>query len=69
MLRLGGIYALEGVMISPDHYQHYQRPILQALSAFVRYRTIGIKVKAEPEADIQAVLIVMGEHEIPWPLR
>ena len=37
-MRLGGIYALEGVMNTSERYQ---KPILEALSAFVREGTKG----------------------------
>ena len=38
VVRLGGIYALEGVMNSSDQYH---RPVLEALTAFVRDGTLA----------------------------
>lgn len=60
-MRLGGIYALEGVM---NGSQQYHQPVLEALCAFVRDGTIG-KDKAvgtEPAADIQAALTVLARR-------
>jgi uncharacterized protein YjbI with pentapeptide repeats len=63
-MRLGGIYALEGVMnTSKEHYQ----PVLEALSAFVRDGTKN-KTKSKtgdesPSTDIQAVLTVIGRRK------
>src|SRR3984957_9246508 len=39
VMRLGGIYALEGVM---NGSEQYHRPVLEALCAFVRDSTIGM---------------------------
>jgi hypothetical protein len=59
-MRLGGIYELEGVMnASPIYHQ----PVLDALCAFVRDRTIGIVSKGRPATDIQAALTVIGRRE------
>jgi uncharacterized protein YjbI with pentapeptide repeats len=70
--RLGGIYALEGVMSSSDQYH---QPVLEALCAFVREST---KPKAEvksnkgpsgppkveaPATDVQAALTVIGRRK------
>jgi hypothetical protein len=56
-MRLGGIYALEGVMnTSPDYHQ----PVLETLCAFVRDGTIGTIVdKDGPATDSQAALTVI----------
>jgi uncharacterized protein YjbI with pentapeptide repeats len=55
-IRLGGIYALEGVMnTSPQYYQ----PVLEALCAFVREDTIGMVINGAPATDIQATLTVL----------
>ena len=62
-IRLGGIYALEGVMNTSEEY--YQ-PVLDALSAFVRNRTrSGMidKQNGPPNyVDVQAVLTVIGRR-------
>ena len=62
-MRLGGIYALEGVM---NVSERYHKPVLEALSAFVRERTKGKGTPATlpPGADIQAVLTIIGRREI-----
>jgi hypothetical protein len=59
-MRLGGIYALEGVMnTAPDYHQ----PVLEALCAFVRDGTIGMIVDTDhPATDIQAALTVIGRR-------
>jgi hypothetical protein len=78
VVRLGGIYALEGVMNTSDQYH---LPVLEALSAFVRegakYRTppisdgscapLGddnppVNINDKPPADIQAALTVIGRR-------
>jgi uncharacterized protein YjbI with pentapeptide repeats len=65
ILRLGGIYALEGVMNNSDQYS---RPVLEALTAFVRE---GTKLPTPPApgsptqgppTDIQAALTVIGRR-------
>jgi uncharacterized protein YjbI with pentapeptide repeats len=65
VLRLGGIYALEGVM---NGSEQYHKPVLEALTAFVRE---GAKLPttpptpgppAEPPTDIQAALTVIGRR-------
>jgi uncharacterized protein YjbI with pentapeptide repeats len=58
VVRLGGIYALEGVMNNSDQYH---RPVLEALSAFVREGTQG-GVLNNPAPDIQAALTVIGRR-------
>jgi uncharacterized protein YjbI with pentapeptide repeats len=60
VLRLGGIYALEGVMNNSEYY----RPVLEALSAFVRE---GTSATARPmptplPTDIQAALTVIARR-------
>ena len=59
-MRLGGLYALEGVMNkSPEYHQ----PVLEALCAFVRDGTIGMIVNDKgPANDIQAALRVIGRR-------
>ena len=64
-VRLGGIYALEGILrmpppdkMSPD----YRQPVLEALCAFVREHTIEMTVAAQPTTDVQAVLTVIGRR-------
>lgn len=61
IVRLGGIYALEGVMNASDQYH---QPVLEALSAFVRE---GAKRPTTPPmpgppTDIQAALTVIGRR-------
>ena len=69
-MRLGGIYALEGVMNTSERYH---KPVLEALSAFVRERTKGKGTPEtplpDPDADIQAVLTVIGRRVVQeaWP--
>jgi hypothetical protein len=76
--RLGGIYALEGVMNTSDQYK---QPVLEALCAFVRESTTrhkgpltvlietftaprdGTAEKAPPPYDIQAALTVIGRRK------
>jgi uncharacterized protein YjbI with pentapeptide repeats len=59
-LRLGGIYALEGVMNASEPYSE---PVLEALSAFVRDNTRNTHTGDEkPATDIQAVLTVIGRR-------
>src|SRR3954447_3955277 len=65
VVRLGGMYSLEGVMNgSPQYHQ----PVLEALCAFVRNGTIGIVIsdKDAPATDIQAALTVIGRRD-PGP--
>jgi hypothetical protein len=60
VLRLGGIYALEGVMNGSDQYH---QPVLEALCAFVRDVTKNNHGDDLPPAtDIQAALTVIGRH-------
>ena len=62
-VRLGGIYALEGVMNTSEQYH---QPITEALSAFVRYKTQeGQKIdEGEPAADIETAVNVIGRREL-----
>jgi uncharacterized protein YjbI with pentapeptide repeats len=66
-MRLGGIYALEGVMNAPN--SRYGGPVLEALCAFVRDHTAIIgPLPAAPMTDVQAVLTVIGRRN-PGPGR
>ena len=59
-MRLGGLYALEGVMNTSEQYHG---PVLEALCAFVRDHTIGKTVsEKQPATDIQAALTVIGRR-------
>ena len=67
MQRLGGIYALEGVM---NNSEDYHQPVLEALSAFVRVETKTETGEGPPPDDIQAALSVItrrksGFKELP----
>jgi uncharacterized protein YjbI with pentapeptide repeats len=62
-MRLGGIYALEGVMNTSERPEQYRGPILEALCAFVREYTIGKTVSEKPAIDIQAALTVIGRRK------
>jgi hypothetical protein len=60
-MRLGGIYALEGVMndkMSPGYHQ----PVLEALCAFVREATKGKTLPEKPATDVQTALTVIGRR-------
>jgi uncharacterized protein YjbI with pentapeptide repeats len=61
VVRLGGIYALEGVMNTSEQYH---RPVLEALSAFVRDGTRTEKGTGPPPTDIQAALTVIGRRKV-----
>jgi hypothetical protein len=73
-VRLGGIYALEGVMNTSEQYH---QPVLEALCAFVRDSTRDVKI-APPNpktgianiprlaTDVQAALTVIGRRK-PGP--
>src|SRR5438045_2435927 len=54
--RLGGIYALEGVM-----KKEYYQPVLEALCAFVRDNT-AVTRDEPPASDIRAALTVIGRR-------
>jgi uncharacterized protein YjbI with pentapeptide repeats len=59
-VRLGGIYALEGVM---NTSKDYHKPVLEALSAFVRDGTRTVIGDGQPPTtDIQAALTVIGRR-------
>jgi hypothetical protein len=60
VIRLGGIYALEGVM---NGSEEYHQPVLEALCAFVRDGTIGMIINGGPATDIQAALTVIGRRK------
>lgn len=61
VMRLGGIYALEGVM---NGSEQYRVPVLEALCAFVRDNTVQEKPDRRPKlaTDIQAALTVIGRR-------
>jgi uncharacterized protein YjbI with pentapeptide repeats len=59
VVRLGGIYALEGVMNTSEQYH---QPVLEALSAFVRDSTRAATGDGPPATDIQAALTVIGRR-------
>lgn len=59
IMRLGGIYALEGVMNTSEQYRV---AVLEALCAFVRDNTKDIKLETKPATDIQAALTVIGRR-------
>src|SRR5580704_13775804 len=60
VMRLGGIYALEGVMNTSEQYHG---PVLEAMCAFVRESTIGKTVpKDKPTTDVQVALTVIGRR-------
>jgi uncharacterized protein YjbI with pentapeptide repeats len=58
--RLGGIYALEGVM---NASREYHQPILEALCVFVRDETKAITGDGPPATDVQAALTVIGRRD------
>jgi uncharacterized protein YjbI with pentapeptide repeats len=60
MQRLGGIYALEGVMNTSEQYH---RPVLEALCAFVRDGTQTATGDGAPATDIQSTLTVIGRRK------
>jgi hypothetical protein len=62
VVRLGGIYALEGVMYNSDQYYG---PVLEALCAFVRDGTRTDTGEGPPTTDIQAVLTVIARRPEP----
>jgi len=59
-VRLGGIYALEGVLNTSEQYH---RQVLESLGAFVRDRTRTTTGDGPPAADIQAALTVIGRRK------
>ena len=66
VLRLGGIYALEGVMNTSEQYH---QPVLEALCAFVRRpsNTERSDGNGPLAADTQAALAVIGRRTTDWP--
>jgi len=62
-MRLGGIYALEGVMNASERPEQYRGPVLEMLCAFVREYTIEKTVAEKPAIDIQAALTVIGRRK------
>ena len=64
-IRLGGIYALEGVMNTSERPEQYRGPVLEALCGFVREYTVGKAVSEKPAIDIQAALTVIGRRKGP----
>jgi len=58
--RLGGIYALEGVM---NTSKEYHQPVLEALCVFVRDETKLITGAGPPATDVQAALTVIGRRD------
>jgi uncharacterized protein YjbI with pentapeptide repeats len=60
VVRLGGIYALEGVM---NNSEQYHQPVLEALSEFVRDGTRTEKSNGPPATDVQAALTVIGRRK------
>jgi uncharacterized protein YjbI with pentapeptide repeats len=58
-VRLGGIYALEGVM---NQSEQYHQPVLEALCAFVRDGTRTATGDGPPATDVQAALTVIGRR-------
>jgi hypothetical protein len=59
VVRLGGIYALQGVMKGSEQYS---RPVLAALCAFVREGTRTGVGEGPPASDIQAALTVIARR-------
>jgi len=60
VVRLGSIYALEGVMNTSEQYH---QPVLEALGAFVRHNTRSETGEGPPATDIQAALTVIGRRK------
>jgi len=58
-MRLGGIYALEGVMNTSEQYHE---PVLEGLCAFVREKTKEKPLPEKPTTDVQAALTVIGRR-------
>jgi Pentapeptide repeats (8 copies) len=59
VVRLGGIYALEGVMNTSEQYH---QTVLEGLCAFVRDGTKTDTGQRPPATDIQAALTVIGRR-------
>jgi hypothetical protein len=64
VVRLGGIYALEGVM---NNSEQYHQPVLEALSAFVRDGTRTEAGDEPPATVIQAALTVIVRRSAAKP--
>jgi uncharacterized protein YjbI with pentapeptide repeats len=62
VIRLGGIYALEGVMNTSEQYR---RPVLEALCAFVRDGTKTVAVNQAVATDSQSALTVIARRRYP----
>jgi uncharacterized protein YjbI with pentapeptide repeats len=60
VVRVGGIYALEGVM---NNSEQYHQPVLEALSAFVRDGTKSATGDGPPTTEIQAALTVIRRRK------
>ena len=60
LIRLGGIYALEGAM---DPSARYYQQILESLCAFVREATRMPAPESAPATDVQAALTVIGRRQ------
>jgi Pentapeptide repeats (8 copies) len=58
-VRVGGAYALEGVMNTSEQYH---QPVLETLCTFVRDGTKDYKGDGPPATDIQAALTVIGRR-------
>jgi hypothetical protein len=63
LLRLGGIYALEGVMNTSEQYY---KPVLETLCSLVRDETRTKEGNAAPATEIQAALTAIGRRK-RWP--
>jgi uncharacterized protein YjbI with pentapeptide repeats len=63
VVRLGGIYALEGVMNTSDEYH---QPVVEALCAFVRDSTRTETGDEPPTTDIQGALTVLGRRKLDY---
>ena len=60
VVRLGGIYALEGVMNTSEQYH---QPVLEVLCAFVRDSTRTETGDGPPATDIRAALTVIRRRK------
>jgi uncharacterized protein YjbI with pentapeptide repeats len=59
--RVGGIYALEGVLNTPEQYHSFHQSVIDGISAFVRISTQGSTADALP-ADVEAALTVIRRN-------
>ncbi len=62
-IRLGGIYALEGVISASERPEVYRGPVIEMLCALVREYTVGKSVANKPAIDIQTALAVIGRRK------